>query len=239
MSKKHGTVKIAVMGNFNPKQNPANGQTIKTKIITSELSSQFEDVLTVDTSGNKIATLIKTPFLCLKALKRSKNVLILPAQNGLRLIAPILAILNSLFHRKLHYVVIGGWLPQFIKQHKYLIKHLKKFEGIYVETAIMKSSLSEHGFNNIYVMPNCKKLDILSESELVYNNTAPLKLCTFSRVMKQKGIEDAVNAVKAINEKHGKTVFSLDIFGQVDPDQTEWFDNLQQAFPDYITYGGV
>ena len=79
----------------------------------------------------------------------------------------------------------------------------------------------------------------MKEEELVYPQGEPYKLCTFSRVMKEKGIEDAVNAVKTVNENLGRTVYTLDIYGQVDEKQTEWFENLQQEFPEYIKYGGL
>ena len=65
----------------------------------------------------------------------------------------------------------------------------------------------------------------------------PLPLCTFSRVMKEKGIEDAVNVVKTVNEHFGRTVYTLDIYGQVDSAQTEWFNELKSTFPSYIKYG--
>lgn len=41
--------------------------------------------------------------------------------------------------------------------------------------------------SNVFVMPNCKKLTILFENELVYSFGVPYKLCTFSRVMHEKG----------------------------------------------------
>ncbi len=66
-----------------------------------------------------------------------------------------------------------------------------------------------------------------------------MKLCTFSRVMREKGIEDAVNAVVSVNTDLGVQAFSLDIYGQVDGAQTEWFDSLQKEFPSYIRYGGL
>ena len=66
-----------------------------------------------------------------------------------------------------------------------------------------------------------------------------MKLCTFSRVMREKGIEDAVNAVVSVNTALGIQAFSLDIYGQVDGAQTEWFDLLQKEFPPYIRYGGL
>ena len=103
----------------------------------------------------------------------------------------------------------------------------------------MKKALEEQEFTNVYVMPNFKDLHILEESELVYHHTEPYPLCTFSRVMKEKGIEDAVNAVKRVNEQCGRTVYTLDIYGQVDSSQTEWFENLKNQFPSYIRYGGM
>ena len=69
--------------------------------------------------------------------------------------------------------------------------------------------------------------------------SVPYPLCTFSRVMKEKGIEDAVNAVKRVNEQCGRTVYTLDIYGQVDPSQTEWFEKLKNQFPSYVRYGGL
>ena len=51
--------------------------------------------------------------------------------------------------------------------------------------------------------------------------------------------EDAVNAVKQINEEMGKAVYTLDIYGQVDTGQSQWFDDLKASFPSYVNYCGV
>lgn len=234
-------MKICILGHFGEGTNLLNGQTVKTKIITEELQKQLgqDQVLKIDTHGGW-KTLLKAPFQVFRALKNSTNVLICPAHNGLRVYAPLLSFAKRFFKkRKIHYVVIGGWLPQFLMQRKHLSKNLKKFDGIYVETNTMKSALEVQGFKNVHVMPNCKKLTVLSENELVYPSGAPYKLCTFSRVMREKGIEDAVNAVVAVNTDLGFHAFSLDIYGQVDGEQIEWFESLQKNIPSYIRYGGV
>lgn len=57
--------------------------------------------------------------------------------------------------------------------------------------------------------------------------------------MKEKGIEDAVNAVEEINKKYGETIFTLDIYGQIDSMQTEWFELLQSRFSKDISYKGL
>lgn len=232
--------KIAIIGHFGFGGNYLDGQTIKTKIITKELVRQFgdEQVLKIDTHGGK-KVLPKLFFQTISALRKTKNVVMLPAHNGIKFFTPILTIFNKIFKRKLFYIVIGGWLPEYLKDKKGLEKRLKKFDGIFVETNTMKTALQNMRFQNIFVMPNCKDLKILSKEELVYPSGEPYKWCTFSRVCKEKGIEDAVNAVKAVNEQMGRIVYTLDIYGQVDKNQTEWFENLKATFPEYITYGGM
>ena len=232
---------VSVIGHFAFGKDYLDGQTVKTKIVTDELSNQLgnDDVLKIDTHGGKIV-LLKAPFQVLKALKKSRNVVIFPARNGLRAYAPLLTFFRMFFKkRKLHYVVIGGWLPEFLQKKKRLAKKLKRFDGIYVETNTMKKALEEQDFTNVIVMPNCKNLKILNPEELVYPESLPYKLCTFSRVTKEKGIEDAVNAVKQENEEMGKPVYTLDIYGQVDTGQSQWFDDLKANFPPYVNYCGV
>lgn len=233
--------KVSVIGHFGEGINLINGQTVKTKIITEELQRKLgqDQVIKSDTHGGR-KILLKAPFQVFQALKNSENVLIFPAHNGLRIYAPLLAFEKRFFKcKKIHYVVIGGWLPQFISGRRWLTAALKKFDGIYVETNTMKNALGTQGFKNIYVMPNCKKLTVLSEDELVYPSGIPYRLCTFSRVTKEKGIEDAVNAVITANTELGFIAFSLDIYGQIDDTQNNWFDGLREKFPYYIRYNGT
>ena len=231
---------VCIIGHFGHGENLLNGQTVKTKIVTKEIVKELgkKEVSCIDTHGG-VKALMSAFRQALTALKYHKNIIIMPAENGLRIFAPLLVLLNLLFNRKLHYVVIGGWLPEFLKKRKKLTKALMSFDGIYVETNTMRKALEAQGFNNVYVMPNFKDLKIMKESELVYHHTEPYRLCTFSRVMKEKGIEDAVNSVKAVNEQAGRTVYTLDIYGQIDDAQTEWFDELKLNFPEYVNYRGV
>lgn len=233
--------KIAVIGHFGFDTESLDGQTVKTKILTDALCDYFgkQNVLQIDTYNWKKHP-AKFALQVISTVWKAENVLMLPAHNGLRVIAPLLWAARKLRPDcRLHYSVIGGWLPQVLKTKKILGKQLKTFDGIYVETNTMRKVLKEQGFSNIHIMPNCKKLTVLSRGELVYDHQEPYKLCTFSRVMKEKGIEDAVVAVKSVNDKVGRNVYSLDIYGQIDPGQIQWFEELQKTFPDYIRYGGI
>ena len=126
-----------------------------------------------------------------------------------------------------------------LRKQKILAKQLKKFHGIYVETTTMEKALAEQGFTNTYVVPNCKELRPIKTEELLYQAGKPYKLCTFSRVMKHKGIEDAIAAVTAVNKAKKSGVYTLDIYGQIDSGETDWFAALQETFPPYVCYRGL
>lgn len=232
--------KVCVIGHFGFGKEFLDGQTIKTKTITAELEKQLdeEQVLKIDTQGGAQA-LPGVVRQMAKAFRSCENIIIFPAQNGVRVFVPLCVFFNQFYHRKLHYVVIGGWLDSLLEKHRTLPKLLKGFTGIYVETLSMQRALSLRGLANVFIMPNFKDIRILEPSELVYPTEKPYRVCTFSRVMKEKGIEDAVEAVKAVNEENGCTVFTLDIYGQVDAAQIEWFETLKAGFPTYIRYGGL
>ncbi len=162
----------------------------------------------------------------------------LPAQGGVRVFAPLLAYFKRKNRTRIYYYVVGGWLPEFLSDKPRLAKTLASFDGIWVETNTMKSALEGVCFGNVSVIPNFKELAPLAEDELIYADGEPYKLCTFSRVMKEKGIEDAANAVLAVNKRLGRTAFTLDIYGQVEPGREEWFEDFKSKLTNEVRYCG-
>ena len=232
--------KIAVIGNFGKQgESVADGQTIKTRVLTLELQRVYgsEDVVCINTYGG-VKNLFKAPFQCLKALCSAENVIMLPAHNGV-CVYPLLLVILSIFFRgrKLHYSVIGGWLPQMVANRPVLSAVLKKLDAIYVETQTMRRALESLGFENIYILYNFKPLNIVYSSDATYSK--PYRLCTFSRVCKEKGIIDAIEIVDRINREQGETIYTLDIYGQIDGAQEELFKSVFASAPAYIQYKGV
>lgn len=231
--------KVGIVGHFGGNSSSYGGQTAKTRTVATELERRFgkERVNRIDTYGG-IRAYLRVFFRLPSVLKSCDHFVMLPAHNGVKLLTPAILFWNAFYKKELHYVVIGGWLPNFLKKQKVLAKQLKKFHGIYVETNAMKRALEEQRFANLFVVPNCKELTPISVEEIVYQTQAPYRLCTFSRVMKQKGIEDAVSAVKRANERYDAEVFALDIYGLIDDGDKEWFENAQKNFPGYVQYRG-
>lgn len=232
--------KVGICGHFGEGENFLDGQTVKTKILTKELTKKLDkkNIQIVDTHGWK-----KTPFSllikCIMLSSKCKNIIILPAHKGIKVFALLFVILNKAFNRKLHYVVVGGWLPELLERNDALRSRLSKFDGVYVETYNMLEKIKEQGLTNVKYLPNFKDLCILNEEELIYQNKEPYKLCTFSRVSKEKGIEDAIEAVTNVNCFLGRIAYTLDIYGQVEKKYKERFESLKKEFPEYITYKGV
>lgn len=233
--------KIAVIGNFGGGKPTVDGQTVKTRVLTDTLINIYgkENILVFDTFGG-IKTLFKAPFIALMALAKCRNVVILPAHNSIRVFVPLLTLFQKLFKgRRVHYVVIGGWLPVFIKTRRLLAHCLRKVYMIYAETISMEKALHSMNFINVTYMPNFKPLEIAPESSLDKKFCEPYPVCTFSRVWSMKGIADAAEAVMYVNSKSGRIVFNLDIYGKVEAGEEEWFSSLMGKVSSEVRYKGV
>lgn len=233
--------KISVIGNFGNGEEQFGGQTVKTRIVTDEIIKIFgnENVCIYNTAGG-LKTLFKSTFIAFKAMRKSRNVVILPAHNGIRVFVPLLVIFQFFFrNRRVHYVAIGGWLPDFIKDKWLLRRSLHKLFMIYAETHRMERALIDTGYKNVTYMPNFKPLEIVPESSLDKKFSEPYALCTFSRVCSIKGISDAADAVMYVNSKSGHSVFSLDIYGKVEEDEDDWFKSLMGRVSSEVRYRGI
>lgn len=231
--------KICIIGAFAFDNMATGGQPVKTRTLYYTLCDYYgkDRILYIDTKDWK-----KHPFKLLfdffRFSKKSDCLIVLPAQNGLSVFAKLSILVKKAFKVKIFYDVIGGWLPFYLQKNKEINRQLQKFNGIWVETTHMQKSLETLDLKNVSVVPNFKELKTVDLNETDFKIEYPLRFVTFSRVMKEKGIEDAVNAIKTVNEQAGKTICSLDIFGQIDINYTETFEQLQKQFPPYIKYCG-
>lgn len=217
-----------------------DGQTVKTRMLRDELKRQLgaTEVYCIDTHG-RMKQIQMFPRLVL-GLICCRNVIMLPAQNGLPLVSGWLYFWNKLYRRRIHYSVIGGWLASFLDNNPRTKKHLTCFDKIYAETSTMKRALESRGLSNVVVIPNCKSLPIVLEEQIDKQFAMPHRLVTFSRVMKQKGIEDLINVIISINNTNDKTVYHLDIYGPVAPGEHDWWKEQMARIEqtDYIQYKG-
>ncbi len=228
---------VILVGN----NNFLDGQTVKTKNIYNELVKQYgeENISKIDTFNWK-----KHPIYfarkCRKELKNTENLIILPAHNGVKVFVPFFNFWNKFYHKKIFYAVVGGWLPEFLEHNKWLLKKTKQLTKIFVETNKMKQKLYMLGVQNVEIMLNFKNIQPIKESEIKDVNYTQLNVCTFSRVIEEKGIENAINVVNKINMKHKKVIYKLDIYGPIGNEYKEKFENIMKRQNQFsICYKGI
>lgn len=232
--------KVGICGHFNTGSEATGGQTIKTRIISETLDELYgqEQVLKLDTKGwrkNKVKFL----FRCINIAIHTENIIILPAQNGIKVLIPLFVILSKVLNRKIHYIVVGAWLPSLLENYKWLIRPTKNISYIYAQTNTLISKLSELGINsNTHLMPNFKKIHPISiKQEEEFEK--PYKLCIVSRINYEKGIESAINVVERLNKEENDNIVELDIYGPIQDDYKDRFNHLLNQCSKSIRYKGI
>ena len=107
--------RICVCGAFRLWDVPKGGKEVKTCILTDALEAKYGKIYRVDTLAKNSRFLM--PFQLVWAMMTCKDIIILPAHNGLVVLSKFLTLLNTIFDRRLHYSVIGGWLQDLLPEH--------------------------------------------------------------------------------------------------------------------------
>ncbi|MFR4582439.1 glycosyltransferase family 4 protein [Clostridium cadaveris] len=231
--------KIGVIGHFGGNENILDGQTIKTKILYNELRNLTKwSIFKVDTYYKKKSP-IKLALNTFKCIHSCKDIVVLLSGNGMKVYFPLLYFYTKIFNLRVYHDVIGGNLDNYVCKIPRFKKYLNSFQVNWVETASMKKKLLELGVNNCEVLPNFKRLNIITEQVGKINVVnEPYKFCIFSRVMREKGIETAINAIELINKNVGRKICELDIFGRIDDEYKIEFNKIMKQVTNAIKYKG-
>jgi len=228
---------ILLIGYFGHQNNQIDGQTVKTRLVGDVFLSidrdKYDFFDTQQVRTNPALSAIKT-FLKILAVK---NVVIMPGENGLRVIFPLIFIISSLFRKNIYYVVVGGWLPAFLRNHRYIKRMLGCISGIYVESKNMNSQLKNLGLENARVFYNFRKIDRNidnNNTDIAISMEKSIRIVFYSRVVKSKGIFDLLDALLLMNNNN----LFLDIYGPIGSEfQEEFFKRIQGA--SNVEYKGV
>jgi glycosyltransferase involved in cell wall biosynthesis len=231
--------KVAIIGHFGGKENILDGQTVKTKILFEELSKATDwNIKKVDTyykSKNPVMLLWQT-VVCLLS---TRDIIVLLSSNGIKFYFPLLNAASKFFHTSVYHDVIGGILDNYVEEYPKFKNYLNAFRVNWVETDGMKKKLEVQGITNCEVIPNFKRLNCVRIDSLKNKYNEPYRFCTFSRVMKEKGIEDAIEAIQEINKKFGRIICELDIYGKIDEFYMERFNELLNSVTSAVKYCGM
>lgn len=197
------------IGNFGGELNQIDGQTIKTVMFGRLLDSMYDKNIKIDiynySTLQYILLYAAIPFYMFKV----ESVYIGLGKRGMMMFAPWLVIINFCFKRKIIYYVIGGWLFDFINSRRVLCFLFKRFYAILVELPSMIIVGKALGFSNVNFFPNFRICDNFPTINKTQKNK--LKLLFYSRVIKEKGIKDALAVIDLLTTNNCNV--SLGIYG--------------------------
>lgn len=217
-----------------------DGQTIKTRVLVKELKKRYPDCrIHMAETGDYRSNPMKLVWQLIQCVRKSDVIFVLLAENGLRVILPILFFLNRFYRKPVLHDCIGGNHWEMIRDYPGLRKYYARMEVNWVETERLKKSLEKHGLFNAEVLPNFKDLTPVKPEALALKQEEPFRFCTFSRVIREKGITAAAEAVRAINREKGCVVCTLDVYGPVEEPYREEFEQVFGLENETVRYMGV
>lgn len=234
--KKNG---IAVVGRVAKNVELLDGQTVKTRTLCQELERCYPDreVICVDTYQYH-KHIFSILFHTVQIFIKCEHIFVLLSRNGRIFFFPILTGLNFLFHRRIYHDVVGGALPGEAQDRRALRRQLMRFEVNWVETRKMKEELAQIGVRNVEVLPNFKRLDILPEDQLCPTEDQPFVFTMFSRVIREKGMGAAAEAISEVNRRLGTQKAVLHIYGPVAKEYETEFGEILKQYHDCVFYMG-
>lgn len=231
--------KVVVLGYFGYENNQIDGQTVKTRNIYSLLKNNreayFEEVHFFDTQSFK-----KTKFDLLRmfALISKANIIYyLPAKNNLKYIFPFIFIICKISRIKINYIVIGGWLYDFLKNkplHRWMLSKIYK---IYPETEDLKNKLIQHyNYNNVIKLHNFRLVDCAFTKPV--KTSQSVKMVFMARVHPLKGVGTIFKLAEELKKRRLKHVV-IDIYGPIDKKYEDSFYLELKNHRGFVNYKGA
>ncbi|MCM4163338.1 MULTISPECIES: glycosyltransferase family 4 protein [unclassified Arenibacter] len=230
--------KILVFGNFNYSTHNLCGQTVKTRNVYQLLKSKerqyFSEVAFFDTdslSANKLGL-----FQGLYHVIKTNELFYLPATKNLTYIFPFVFILSKLFSTKIHFVVVGGWLGEYLQNKPIYRFMISKVHHIYPETDALCQYLESHyGFKKVTRLNNFRDTNFVPVQRAIGH---PIKLVFMARVHPLKGVETLFKLNQRLKELNFENVI-IDIYGPIFEEYKEEFNKLLITASDNIAYTGI
>lgn len=237
MMAKKNVKKLGIIGIDGTGERFATGQAVKCRTLRKWFENEYGpdqvEFGNIDSAKKHPLRVLRN---MLRVLRRCRNVVFMPGQN-IEVFAPVLYVLNKPFRRRIQYIVTGGDLAEVIRRKPYLTKSIASFFGTHVQAVKLKHELQELGIRRARYLPNCR--DYVPASEVDHWEQEPLRLCTYSRVTKEKGILDAIEICKKANDRLGQQVFVLEVYGKMYDAFEPEFNAALEANKGLVTYGGV
>lgn len=210
---------------------------MRTHVVANELSKRLGDEALLRVNTGRITRQPLHTWMGLrKAFRQCQHIIMMPGRRGLTVLAPQYDRWRRKNGNRLHYLVVGGWLPAYLRQNPSVIRSLHACDGLYVQSERMLEELAGLGLSRLHLLPNFREFD--RGRRVSVGTEVPLRLVFLSRVIPEKGVEHAVEAVKMVNEQAGGVVATLDIWGPVAEGDSAWLEQTLKGARPAVEYRG-
>lgn len=211
--------KVAVIGHLDWTENHMIGAVVKARNILVQLEKQFgsDQVGNVDIYmwRNHKETVLKG---ILYAFAHYRNIVLVCSDTSVALMT-MFKMLKKVFHNKILYCVVGGNMAELLDDNPKQIESLSNIDYFFAETHNCVEGMKKIGIDNVTILKNFKDIKTYKDFDFKQGT-----FCTFSRVTKEKGIEDAIKAIELLNRDG--YMCRLDIYGEIDPEFSSEFERL-------------
>lgn len=231
-------MRIFILGYFGNVTNQLDGQTVKTRNIYNILSNKYQ----VDYFDTQLIKYNKLSFFSIfKKIIMADKIIFMGGQRNLKLFFPLLFIISKILNKKLIYVVIGGWLSEFLLKRKFFSIILKNIDNILVETNFLKRELGNVGFNNIGIIPNFRIVPEVRELSFNKMASSDFKIVFMARIVEEKGIYLIFEFIERYikNKINYKKNVIVDFYGPISDKDKKKFMILIEKYSNYVSYKGI
>ena len=217
-----------------------NGQVAKTKDVINFLKDNGYQVDILNYGKMNVFGRI---FKSKSEIKKHKCIILMPG--GKKALFFYTKLISRRKDKNAHYVAIGGWVLNLLKDKKNtkVFNKLKSFKGIYLQNKEAYNQFETSNFKNIYNISSFSSKKPISHDDLKIKNEiydkGQYRFCFYARIIREKGILLACDAISKISKNNPDKNISLDIYGEcLDKDLQEELNVIYQSNKN-IRYCGV
>lgn len=233
--------KIGIIGHLAYGHEFCDGQTVKSRNLEMLLEQYgYTPSIKVDTyllKENKLINPIKLLLDTMRCMLVCRHVFLMVSVKGMKFYLPFLFYLNKLFKRRIYHYIIGSELLEMVDKNPRLVVYLNALVVNWFEFESGTAYLKSKGVRNVSTLANFKLIEPVERAS-EYTDMQ-YRFCTFSRVMEEKGISEAIQAVRELNEMLESQSISLDIYGPIDSTYEKDFMQLLDENRHCVRYMGV